>query len=78
MGDVCEWCQHPADDHRLMMVEDDEGPTYAGWMECPVEGCDCWSTWAAAHPDLPHPLGYVGGDRAARVVDDLRAKRGLE
>lgn len=47
---LCARCPHPFNDHELRSAMD---PPIAGWMVCPVEGCDCWSTWSASHPDMP-------------------------
>lgn len=38
----CEQCGHLWDDH-LLFTED---PLVGGWMQCPVEGCDCHHTWS--------------------------------
>ena len=40
--DPCNECGHDMDAHVSKGYG--ENPT-EGWMECPVEGCDCPMTW---------------------------------
>lgn len=39
----CEQCHHPWQEHRLCAMS---RPPTGGWIECPVEGCDCYQTWS--------------------------------
>src|SRR5262245_25730164 len=41
--ELCQQCGHPWDDHLLKGYGD---PPTDGWMECPVEGCQCRMTWS--------------------------------
>jgi hypothetical protein len=41
-SDDCESCGHSWGDHLLCATS---RPPTAGWIECPVEGCQCHSTW---------------------------------
>ena len=78
-SDPCTRCGHPFDPHVMksaclasLAPGDPEVPV-AGWMECPVEGCDCWSTWAIAHEDLPPGITaiidqYLTGLRRVRAL----------
>jgi hypothetical protein len=46
--ELCLQCGHPFNPHRLLGYGD---PPTEGWMECPVEGCNCHMTWDMA-PDV--------------------------
>jgi len=41
--ELCDQCGHPWDPHRICGYGD---PPVEGWIECPVEGCKCHSTWS--------------------------------
>ncbi len=41
--DLCKLCGHSFDNHLL--IGHGEIPL-EGWMECPVENCDCYRTWS--------------------------------
>jgi ribosomal protein L32 len=40
---TCEQCGHDWNAHRLCGYGD---PPTEGWIECPVEGCACKSSWS--------------------------------
>jgi len=44
-SDKCDVCPHPKDDHILLGIRN---PPQKGIMFCPVEGCECSSTWSIA------------------------------
>jgi len=46
-ADFCKQCGHPFAPHRVLGYGQ---PPTEGWMECPVEGCDCHMTWSMAPP----------------------------
>lgn len=54
---TCAQCGHDQDPHVLAasvtatLQGVDEVPV-AGWMTCPVDECDCWSTWSIASASL--------------------------
>ncbi len=41
--ELCKICGHLFNAHRLLGYG---SPPTEGWMECPVEGCDCRRTWS--------------------------------
>jgi hypothetical protein len=41
--DLCAYCGHLFNPHRLC---GHGNPPTEGWMECPVEGCECKMTWS--------------------------------
>lgn len=41
----CPKCGHSWNSHLVCTAV--QPPTH-GWMECPVEGCDCYHTWSLA------------------------------
>jgi hypothetical protein len=41
--ELCSQCHHSWDAHRLCGYGE---PPTEGWMECPVEGCECRKTWS--------------------------------
>jgi hypothetical protein len=40
---ACEQCGHPWQEHVLCAAS---RPPTEGWIECPVEGCECHQTWS--------------------------------
>jgi hypothetical protein len=42
---LCEQCGHNWDAHLLHGYG---SPPTEGWMECPVEGCECKRTWGVS------------------------------
>jgi hypothetical protein len=75
--DLCGQCNHANGPHLinggLTSPEHTHGVAVpvAGWRTCPEEGCECWGTWAIAHPDLPAELvatieQYLDGLRTGR------------
>jgi hypothetical protein len=67
----CSRCGHPFDPHELRSTR--TAPEFgidapvAGWIVCPEEGCDCWSTWAISHEDLPPGLVALIEQELTRV-----------
>lgn len=56
VGQPCEQCQHPGDDHSL--VPTGLTPLDGGIMLCPEPGCQCFSTWsygAGSHDGIRMP-----------------------
>ena len=49
---ICARCGHDEDPHRFCGYGE---PPVEGWIECPVEGCDCSGTWSFA-PDLAEQI----------------------
>jgi hypothetical protein len=39
----CDRCGHPFQEHLLCSHGK---PAVSGWVECPIEGCTCESTWS--------------------------------
>lgn len=54
MPENCEQCGHPFDPHRLVASNTGD-PIDGGHIECPVDGCTCYSTWSIA----PHQIDQV-------------------
>jgi hypothetical protein len=51
----CSLCGHSFDAHLLKGYG--EMPL-EGWMECPVEGCECHRTWSVDEASLPEMEEY--------------------
>lgn len=41
---LCDQCGHPFDPH-IVWASNTGDPLDGGHMTCPVEGCECFSTW---------------------------------
>ena len=41
--ELCQQCGHSWNDHRLYGYG---APPTEGWMDCPVDGCQCSMTWS--------------------------------
>ena len=52
---ICEQCGHLFNPHRLLGYGD---PPTEGWMECPVEGCECRMTWSM-DPSTPDNIKHL-------------------
>lgn len=78
--ETCDLCGHPMNPH--VIAGSFTAPEYlngvdvpvAGWMTCPEDGCECWSTWSIKHPDLPPELLAL----IALYLDHLREERAFE
>ena len=58
--DMCTQCGHPFNPHRLLGCG---SPPTEGWMECPVEGCNCKMTWSL-EPDVASRINAKGEPHA--------------
>lgn len=50
---MCDRCGHPFGPHKLLghVTNERIGVPTSGWMECPEDDCDCYSTWSVS-PEL--------------------------
>jgi hypothetical protein len=58
--DMCTQCGHPFNSHRLLGYG---SPPTEGWMECPIQGCDCKMTWSL-EPEVASQIKAKGEPHA--------------
>lgn len=64
--ELCNHCGHLFNPHRLCGYGD---PPTEGWMECPVESCDCRMTWSMA-PEVAEQVRANSRLKSNRAVRD--------
>jgi hypothetical protein len=65
---MCAYCPHNLGNQLLIMVEDEDGPLHAGYIECPEVQCACVCTFSSKTPDGT----LIGGERAERFLAGVR------